>query len=233
MKKELTSYLDLTDTILSRLSGVNDFDSSTNFLIETYFRSYDILIAIEKLDASELRQYELEHPTGILLRSGLYDFINFQYLSNSSLEKNGILNTKTFELKVKEHLSSHFNDIDESYELREDLKNLKSFSEFGKKKKFKTLGVLKEGKEFANSKKLNYLEKAILIWEWYSKYEHYGAFTHYMYKEEEENQNRKKIAIQLIMANIHLCLCTLIDLGLNKFELSELSRMEEIVLNFK
>jgi hypothetical protein len=190
-------------------------------------------VAIEKLDTSSLKEHELEHPIGILLRSGLYDFINFQYLSNSSLEKNGNLNRTTFEERVKEHLSTHFNEIDEELQLKDELKNLKNFSEFGKKKKFKTLSVLKEGKEFAKSKKLNHLEEAISIWEWYSKYEHYGAFTHLMYQHLEENLIRKSTGIHLIMANIYLCLCTLIDLGLDVFKLEELKGMEEIFLNLK
>lgn len=231
MINNLSSFLNFTEIILSRFSGKKDQGTSANFLIEMCFRSYDLLVAIEKLEESELKQTDIEHPVGLLLRSGLYDFINFQYITTSCVEKDK-MNRRAFETMVKEYMSSHFNGINEKFELKDDLKNLERFSEFGKKKKFKTLGILKEGKEFAKSKKINYLQEAIAIWEWYSKYEHYGVFTHLMYQELENNHQRKLIAVHLVMSNIHLCFCTLNDLGTDKFQLSELSDMEQILLNF-
>jgi hypothetical protein len=232
MGNSLSLFLGQTEPILKKFSGTVDHGTVQNFLIEMCFRSYDVLVAIETLELVGLKQNDLEHPVGILLRSSLYDFINFQYIANSTIENQKIDRT-LFEKLVKEHLSTHFNNIKDSFELKDELKHLDRFSEFGKKKIFKTLGILKEGKEFAKSKKINYLQEAIGIWEWYSKYEHYGAFTHLMYQEQEENHLRKLTAIQLIMANIHLSLCTLSDFGSDLFDLNELTPMENIILNYK
>lgn len=196
------------------------------------FRSYDVLVAIETLELVGLKQNDLEHPVGILLRSGLYDFINFQYIANSSIVEQNF-NKEQFHEMVREHISTHFNNLKGNFELKDDLKHMERFSEFGKKKNFKTLGILKEGKEFAKSKRINYLQEAIGIWEWYSKYEHYGAFTNLMYQERQENLVRKLTAIHLVMANIHLCLCTLIDFGNELFVLEDISPMEKIIVKFK
>jgi hypothetical protein len=232
MENSLSLFLEKSGAILKRMHGSNNFGTTQNYLIDLCFRTYDILVAVENLKLSGLKQNELEHPVGILLRSTLYDFINFQYFYNQSIKK-GELDKNLFSSLVKEHISSHLNLLSDNFELKEEYKNLDRFSEFGKNKTFKILGVLREGRAFAKSKKINYLEEAISIWEWYSKYEHYGAFTNLMYQKQEENSYRKFTAIQLGMANIYFSLSTMIDLGNELITPKDLKLIETIILNFK
>ncbi len=229
MLKQTNEFLNSAHQILKQFEGENSYPLYVNYLIENSHRTYDLLIAIETLLQSTLKIKELEHPIGILLRSGLHDFIYFQYVLNKSVE-NQLINQESFENEVREYMNGHFNKIDTTLELDERYKNLDRFKDFGSKKEFKVLGILKEGKEFAKEKKLNYLDAAINLWEWYSKYEHYGVFTNHMYNHDE-NELKIKSSISLLYANIYLSLYTLSDIDSNILSSDKVKSLEEISLN--
>lgn len=229
MLKQTNEFLNSAHQILKQFEGENSYPLHVNYLIENSLRTYDLLIAIETLLQSSLEIKELEHPIGILLRSGLYDFIYFQYVSNKSVE-NQLINQELFENEVREYMNGHFNKIDTTLELDERYKNLDRFKDFGTKKEFKVLGILKGGKNFAKQKKLNYLDEAINLWEWYSKHEHYGVFTNQMYNHDE-NEIRIKSSISLLYANICLSLYTLSDIDSKIISSDKVKSLEEITLN--
>jgi hypothetical protein len=226
----LKNYLNILNETLKPFEGTNSFSILENFLIEYCFRTYDILIAIDLLANSKLKISELEHPIGILIRSGLHDFIYSQYISNKSLVKNK-LDLKKFEEEVREHLGNHFNSIDKNIALKDDFISQDKFKNFGSKEKFKVLGILKEGRDFAKQKKLNYLEAAIDYWESYSKYEHYGAFTNHMYNDSKNNETRILSSLQLLYCHSYFLLLTLIDVNSELIDLSSIDKLGDFALN--
>lgn len=220
----LFEFIDKSNRLLMKFNGNNTFPLEVNYLIENCIRSYHVLRALEHLIKNHVPIEELEHPIGILLRSGLNDFINFQYISNKSI-KGGKMVVSTFEKEAREYMNGHFNRVDKEYVLREDLKGLDRFQDYGKKERFKELGILKEGINFAKSKKLNYLEVAINNWEWYSKYEHHGVFTNLMYETIEDNHYRNSVSVELICCNMYLSLLVLIDIGFEDLSLDEVEKL--------
>ncbi|MBI2280429.1 MAG: hypothetical protein HYU68_07040 [Bacteroidetes bacterium] len=226
----LDKFLFYTNQILEKFEGKNSYTISTNYLIENCFRTYDILVTIDTINKSSLKLQELEHPVGILLRSGLYDFIYSQYIMNTSLVKNQ-LNIEKLEIEVRKYMNGHFNNINPDLELNDQVKHLDKFKDFGSKKEFKQLGILKQGKSFAIEKKLNYLECAINNWEWYSKYEHYGVFTNHMYNKKDDNRLRMKESIQLLYCNIYFSLISICELNSDLLALNDIEILGEISIN--
>jgi hypothetical protein len=225
----IDQYIDVQNLILQRFERSNDYNLSVNYLIETCFRTYDLLISINILLKSDLELTELEHPLGILLRSGLHDFIHLQYMLNKSIESNEFIK-ESFHSEVREYMNGHFNRIDKNFELSDNLKSIYRFKDYGTKASFKVLGILKEGKDFAKSKKLNFLEQAIDFWEWYSKYEHHGVFTYLMYNQVEDNKKRIFLSINFLLICGVYSLYALLEFGRNEFTLEELNKLEEISL---
>jgi hypothetical protein len=227
--EKLNEFLYYSQKILKEFHGENERGIVFNYLVENSFRSYDLLVTIDLLNKSDIPLPQLEHPIGILLRGGLYDFINFQYVSNKSIKKNN-LDSDVFEAEVREYMNGHFNKIPEGYELDQSLRLLDKYKGYGTKSNFKALGILKEGKNFAIQKKLNYLESAIEYWEWYSKYEHYGVFTNHMYNKLDDNSVRINLSVQLLFANIYLSLTLMRILELAQITDEDMEILEKLSL---
>ena len=228
--KNIRKFIDQVDEILNKFAKGKEYPIHIEYLIDNCNRTFDILSVIEILLGKGLKSSVLEHPIGLLLRSGLYDFVNFQYISNQSINDE-ILNIDKFELEVREYMNGHFNKIEIGLDLDVSLRNLDKFRDFGKSKKYRHLGILKEGRSFALSKNLNYLQAAIDIWEWYSKYEHYGVFTSHMINRVSENKNRIKVSINLLYLNIYFSLIMLIDCGIDFLKLDDIKLLEEYCLS--
>lgn len=228
MLNNLSEFLDHSNLILNDLKLQGQLPLHKSFLVENCLRTYDVLFCLETLLNSDLNDAEIEHPIGILLRSGLHDFINFQYVTNRCVEKEK-LNQEKFILAACEYMNGHYNKIDPSLEIDEQFKHLERFKDFGNKKEYKILGILKEGKDFAKQKKLNFLGLAIDLWEWYSKYEHHGVFTLVMLKHEE-NKYRRNESIKLLLINVCLSLYTLAEIDSSILDFDTAKVLEEITM---
>ncbi len=233
MKQEINRlelFLDYSNKVIKEFEGKGTENVSLDYLIENSLRSYDILLSVSILLKSNLGLSELEHPLGILFRSGLYDFIYLQYVMNKSL-KNNILDSESLDSEIREYINGHFNKVGKDFELIDSLKGKDRFKDFKSKDRFKELGVLKEGRSFAESKKLPHLKLAIDCWEWYSKYEHYGVFTNLMYNDIEGNRIRVQRSIELLSYNICFSLHLLLELGYDKIKLEDIKKLEDISLD--
>ena len=227
---KIEGFLFETHKVLKLFENLNQPSTSINYLIDNCYRSYDILVSIDCLCKKVINLNEIEHPLGILLRSGLYDFIHFQYYSNKCISK-GKFDSKKFAADIDEYLKGHINKIEWDSDLKERYKDIVEYKDDGKLKEFKTMGILKEGKSVAKEKKLNYLQSAIEYWEWYSKYEHYGCFTNKMLMDFKGNYSRINLSIKVLFANIYLSLLTIYDIDSNLLILEKIKQIENILLN--
>jgi hypothetical protein len=228
MLNKIKQFLNHSNQILKPFEVENSYPLHINYLLENCFRSYDLLITIETLLKSSKTKKEHEHPIGILLRSGLYDFINFQYVSNKSIENQSI-NKEIFEKEARGYMNDHYSRINTSFKLHERYKSLDRFKDFEPAKKSNNLKVLKTGKEFAKQKKLIAMEDAINLWEWYSKYEHHGVFTNHIYNHVENN-DRVKSSIHYLFSNIYFSLCILSDLDSSILKIDQVKPLQAIIL---
>jgi len=227
---KLDSFILETYKVLKPFENLKISSKSIKYLINNSYRTYDILISINCICSNIKNLSEIEHPLGILLRSGLYDFINFQFYSNKCIT-NEILDSTKFENEIEEYLKGHFNSMAKNDVIMETYKSILEFKSDGKLKEYKTLGVLKEGRDFANQKKLNYLHSAIDSWEWYSKYEHYGFFTYDMLNDVEGNKNRIYESIKILYYNVYLTMLAIHSIDSTLINLLKIEPIEDIILN--
>lgn len=226
---KIGGFLDEANQILKNFTSVESTSNSLNFIIDVCFRAYDILNSIDLISRNKENLREVEHPIGLLLRSGLSDFIYFQYYSNKCIANN-VLDTEKFEYEISEFIAGHFNRIDQSLESLEDYKKQLGIEELKNKIKYKEISIQRQGMSIAKEKKLNYLEVAVECWEWYSKYEHYGFFTNRMLLKFEDNRLRLNTSINLLFASFYFCLIAIQDIDSTLFDLSEADAIQRLVL---
>ena len=228
---KLDNFLNEANLILKDFKNVETKSNSVNYLIDCLFRTYDILFSIEKIVKGQKSLRSFEHPIGILLRSGLSDFIHSQHYSNKCIS-NGEFDAEKFEYEVSEYICGHFKRIDPSLEPLEEYKAQIGIEELILKenKKYKEIKVFNHGMNTAKEKKLNYLETAVECWEWYSKYEHYGFFTNRMLLKFEDNQLRIHTSINLLFVNFYFCLLTLVDIDDELFDLPKADEIKRLII---
>ena len=228
---KLNGFLNEANLILKDFKKVESKSNSINYLIDCLFRTYDILNSIEKIVKGQANLKSFEHPIGILLRSGLSDFIHHQHYSNKCISKDKFDSGK-FEYEISEYLCGHFEKLDPNLEPLEEYKAEIGIEELRLKenKKYKKISIVKNGMSTAKEKKLNYLESAIECWEWYSKYEHYGFFTNRMLSKFEGNQLRMHTSINLLFVNFYFCLLTLVDIDDELFDLPKADEIKHLIL---
>ena len=227
---KINVFLSETNRILKKFKDFNHDLLSINYLIDNCYRSYDILIAIECLlkDGKDIN--EIEHPVGILLRSGLYDFINFSCYTNKCISNNSF-NVEKFNNEIDEFRKGHLNKLNWDSDLKEKYQDIIEIRENGKVKESKPLGILKEGVSISIEKKLQYLNDAIKSWEWYSKYEHYGLFTNLMLSDFEGNELRINFSIEMLFLNIYLSLLTISNIDFDAYSLEGIKKIEQIIFS--
>jgi hypothetical protein len=228
---KLEGFLSEANLILKDFEKVKSNLNSVNYLIDCLFRTYDILNSIEIIVRGQANLKSFEHPIGILLRSGLSDFIHSQCYSNKCITKGKFDSTK-FEYEISEYLCGHFEKLDPDLELLEEYKAQIGIEELRLKdnKKYKKISIFKNGMSTAKEKNLNYLETAVECWEWYSKYEHYGFFTNRMLSKIEDNQIRMFTSIYLLFVNFYFCLRTIDDIDDELFDLKKAEEIKRLVL---
>lgn len=229
----LKEFIDLFKLKVDFSSTQTEYVESTNFLIDNSCRSLNILDSVHTLIESCTDSLStIEHSLGILLRSGLYDYINFSYYSNNCIAGEYFDGSK-FEVSILNHSKGHFNRFEWNEELKKEYGDLVEFKENGKIKQFEELRVFPEAVNCAREKGLPILEVAVQAWQWYSKYEHYGYFTPKMLKYTKENEERIDYSIFLLMLNIVLSFMALKDFGVKISESEELlSEFEMLVDNY-
>ena len=92
-----------------------------------------------------------------MLRSGLSDFIHNQYYFNKCLVKN-LFDKDKYELEISEYLCGHFNRIDPALNGMEEYKEQIGIELLRLKanKNYKEISIIKNGKQTAKDKKLNF-----------------------------------------------------------------------------
>lgn len=227
---KIDSFLNEANLILKDFKNLESKSKSVNYLIDCLFRTYDILNSIEKIVKEQESLKSFEHPIGILLRSGLSDFIHNQHYSNKCISNEGF-DTDKFEYEISEYICGHFKRIDPSLEPMEEYKAQIGIEELRLKenKKYKEINIFKHGMTTAKEKKLNYLEIAVGCWEWYSKYEHYGFFTNRMLMKFEDNLLRVHTSVNLLFVNFYFCLLTLCDIDNTLFDLKKADEIQRLI----
>lgn len=228
---KLDEFLNEANLILKDFKIVESKFNSVNYLIDCLFRTYDILHSIEKIVKGQQNLKSFEHPIGILLRSGLSDFIHNQHYSNKCIS-NDKFDSGKFEYEISEYICGHFKRIDPCLGPMEEYKAQIGIEELRLKenKKYKEISIFNHGMNTAKEKKLNYLEIAVECWEWYSKYEHYGFFTNRMLLKFEDNLLRIHTSINLLFVNFYFCLLTLCDINDNLFDLKKADKIQRLIL---
>jgi len=201
---KISAFLDEANLILKNFKSIESKSNSINYLIDSLFRTYDILNSIERIIKGQKNLRSFEHPIGILLRSGLSDFIHNQHYSNKCIVKDAF-DVEKFEYEISEYICGHFKRIDPSLEPMNEYKAQIGIEELGLKenKKYKEISIFNHGMNTAKEKKLNYLETAVECWEWYSKYEHYGFFTNRMLLKLDDNLLRIHTSVNLLFVNFY------------------------------
>jgi hypothetical protein len=231
---KIENFLNEANLILKDFKNLETNSNSVNYLIDCLFRTYDVLNSIEKIVKGQKSLRSFEHPIGILLRSGLSDFIHNQHYLNKCIS-NGVFDAEKFEYEISEYICAHFKRIDPSLEPLAEYKAEIGIEELRLKenKKYKEIKIFSHGMNTAKEKKLNYLETAVECWEWYSKYEHYGFFTKKMLLKFEDNLLRIHTSINLLYVSFYFSLLTLFDIDNNLFELKKANEIQRLILEKK
>jgi len=221
------TFLNEANLILKDFKSIDSNSNSVNYLVDSLFRTYDILNSIDKIAKSQESLKSFEHPIGILLRSGLSDFIHNQHYSNKSITK-GVFDSKKFEYEISEYICGHLKRINPSLVPLKEYKEQIGIEELRLKdnKKYKEISIFNQGMNTAKEKKLDYLKAAIEYWEWYSKYEHYGFFTNRMLLKFKDNQLRMNSSTYFLFINFYFCLLTLCDIDNQLFDLKKADKIK-------
>jgi len=171
-----------------------------------------------------------EHPIGIMLRSALNDYIVFAFYCNES-KVNNIIDYDLLETKIKEQTLAPLNKYKKDSEFVEHYKDFYNYKDNGEIKTFNELkGIMKKAPQNAKNYNDRFLKNVVNLWDWYSKYEHYGIFTPLFYKEND-NIVRQNNSVFFIMQNIFYSLMAFVDMGADNIEVNNFS--ENIVELFK
>ena len=179
---------------------------AVEFLLEITKRTYYNIKSIQKILNEYITDNVYDHSIGLLLRGSLSDIITVAYLnSNNATEE---LNIDWYNEEVKKYLCDHIYFTQKTFPKIETRQNKqKEFDEL-LQSKFPDLVEIIDGKlkvKYPNAKTQNQIvtklkenptskifEGAWLHWNYYSKYEHYGAFT-YNFQRIDVQNNFKRI----------------------------------------
>jgi hypothetical protein len=191
-----------------------------NYLADNIQRSLSVLESFLLVDKENVNG-KFEHPIGIMLRSPLLDYIIFTLHAGNATKGDG-LDLDKFEKDISEQIKAHLNYCKNDPTARAFYKHIYEKKENGKVREFSEIkSVLKKAHQHAEEFNNPLFSTVAGIWEWYSKYEHYGWFTKGAV-DHFDNDYRQKIAVFHIMQYIYLCLTTLADLKVDGLNVKEM-----------
>jgi len=197
-----------------------------NYLLDNIQRSLSVLESFILVDKENVNG-KFEHPIGIMLRSPLLDYIIFTLHAGSATKGDG-LDLDKFEKDISEQIKAHLNYCKNDPTAREFYKHIYEVKENGKVREFSEIkSVLRKVHQYAEKFDYPLFSTVAGIWEWYSKYEHYGWFTKAAV-DDLDNINRQNVAVYHIMQYVYLCLLTLVDLKADGLSIDD---MEEYVFD--
>ena len=199
---------------LGQIEINNNFPFLNAFLLSNINRSTQVLesfLALNEINTNN----RLEHSIGILLRSALFDFIILSDYSNKSKFKDE-LDIDKFETKIKHQTLAQLKRLPEKH--KENFEILKRSCQIaGNINELKGVTKLRPYAMSINDK---YFICAIDIWEWYSKYEHYGLFTSDM-TTQPDNIIRQNDSVLILMLNVFYSIITYKEFGVMGLDFEE------------
>ena len=228
IRKRTIQEIDLLSSHINPILSTNSKTySSGNFrsiqyLLEYIKRSIDNLDAISCILINIGNDKAFENPLGIILRSGLLDFITLLYNDLKAGEVDDNYYKAEFEDIAKNILFDHFNYLSLDEDLKITFKEFINISDKGKVKSgFGEAPKFINMKQTITNQKNNYFYYACEHWEWYSKYEHFGFFSYDMQRLDREGiRNRMFLSISHLIFGINVAIKILSEIT-DEFSISE------------